>query len=78
MRTWFFKHSALGTMMALLALGNADVLTLLISGAFGNLALGSRFNAPFSVSGQERLHVAGLIGNVLEDIPQIILQAVCV
>lgn len=76
MGSWFFANSALGTIIALIAVGNPEVLVLFISQTFGCLERGSVFNAPFSAKSRESLYLAGAIGNILEDIPQIGLQAV--
>lgn len=73
---WFLDNSAWGTIVALIAVGNPEVLVLLISQTFGSLDQGSVFNAPFSAKSREKLHFAGAIGNILEDIPQIGLQMV--
>ena len=76
MRDWFFEHTFLASVCVLLSLANPEVLVIFMSGTSGSLAPGSLFRAPFSKKGRRNLHSAGLVGNFLEDIPQIVLQAV--
>jgi len=76
MRLWFHRNSVVGTLTILFALGNPEVLTLLISKAFGSLSRGDKFYAPISQKGEEKLQTVGLYGNFLEDFPQIAIQIV--
>ena len=77
MRQWYFRNTFVGTFTILMSLGNPEALNLLVSRCFGSLTPGSRFNAPITEKGIEKLHSVGLYANFLEDIPQLVIQVVC-
>jgi hypothetical protein len=70
MHTWLNDRPLQVTIVALLSLGNAEVLCLLCS----RIWFLDVFSAPFTDHGREQLRYVGLLTNIFEDIPQIIIQ----
>ena len=76
-RAWFEKHSVSVTAFLVVAMTHIDVVTILNARVFGAFDKGSLFNAPFSEATLKQLSWFGLVGNFLEDIPQLGIQVVC-
>lgn len=72
MQGWLKNNHASSAAIAVLALTNIESFSLLSSNLFHKEA----FSAPFSEKMRHQLMIGGLIGNVLEDVPQLIIQSV--
>lgn len=65
------------TAFFVISLTHIDVVTILHARVFGVFDKGTLFNAPFSRATSKQLSWFGLVGNFLEDIPQLGIQMVC-
>jgi len=72
MRGWLKNNHATTAATAVLALTNIESFSLLQSNLFHN----DGFNAPFNEKVKHHLMIGGLMGNILEDIPQLIIQSI--
>jgi len=71
MERWLEANYAVAAGAVLLASTNIECILLLTSGLFNN----EKFKAPLSDDKIKLLFILGLVGNVLEDIPQLALQS---
>lgn len=71
LQTWVKGNYATSAATVVLALTNIESFALLHS----NLFYKESFNAPFSEKVLHQLMIGGLVGNILEDIPQLVIQS---
>ena len=69
---WYDKHKGPALAVFFLALFNSDIVRVLTSGI---LSL-SAFSAPLSARGRGMLTYCGLLSNIFEDIPQMVVQVI--
>ena len=72
MQDWLKSNPATSAAVAALALQKITSFSLLSS----NLFYKEAFNAPFNEKLNRQLLIGGLLGNLLEDIPQLVLQSI--
>jgi len=72
MGLWLRDHYTAAAIVSLLACSNIEVFSLLHSQLFYH----HTFSAPLNTGTQRTLVIAGFVGSVLEDIPQLVIQSI--
>lgn len=73
MRDWFKSNATFATLILVISLAHIDGIALLSARClFGTKS--ALFNAPLRESTRSQLEWFGIVGNLLEDIPQLALQ----
>jgi len=72
MGLWLYNHYPIAAIASILAAGNLDCLTLMNS----ELLYEDMFRAPFNYQANIMFRVMGILGHLLEDVPQLTIQAI--
>jgi hypothetical protein len=71
---FFYEHQAIGALVFLIATTNCSLFNVISSRLLG---LGA-FSAPVSAMTESRLSARGMVSNLLEDLPQLVIQIIIV
>lgn len=72
MGKWLKENAGIASAVAIFASTNVEIFAILHS----NLLYKDAFNAPFDARAMKMISIAGFVGSLLEDVPQLVIQSI--